>query len=68
MSGVGWVIMCTKTGNRLTGSFWERSLAANSYQAELLGLCALHILARAIEEYFKKKNGEPLCAAITKRR
>ena len=30
LSGVGWVIMCTKTGNRLTGSFWERSLVANS--------------------------------------
>ncbi len=44
--GVGWVIFCTKTGLRLMGNFRERSQAASSYRAEMLGLCALHLLAR----------------------
>ncbi len=48
LCGVGWIIFCTKTGFRLTGTFWERSPLASSYRAELLGLCALHILAQAL--------------------
>ena len=48
LSGVGWIIFCTNTGFRVTGTFWERSIAASLYRAELLGLCALHLLAQAI--------------------
>ena len=35
----------------MTGSFWERLPLASSYRAELLGLCALHLLAQALSEY-----------------
>ncbi len=52
LSGVGWIIFCKATGKRLTGSFWERSITASSFRAEMLGLCALHLLARAISEYY----------------
>ena len=45
LSGVGWVLLCTRTGKRLTGWCWERSIIADSYRAEMLGLCSLHLLA-----------------------
>ena len=53
LCGVGWMIFCTNTGFRLTGAFWERSTSASSYRAELLGLCALHILSQALAEFHK---------------
>ncbi len=53
LSGVGWIIFCKSTGFRITGSFWERSISATSYRAELLGLCALHFLARAVAEFYE---------------
>ncbi len=33
LCGVGWIIFCTKTGPRLTGTFWERSPTGSSYWA-----------------------------------
>jgi hypothetical protein len=33
--------------------FWERSILARSYWAEMLGLCALHLFARALSEFYK---------------
>ena len=53
LSGVGWIIFCTWTGLRLTGTFWEKSTGANSYRVEMLGLCALHLLAQAVTEFYK---------------
>ena len=38
LCGVGWMVYCTNTGFRLTGTFWERSTLASFYRAELLGL------------------------------
>ena len=52
LCGVGWIIFYTKTGFRLTGTFWEHSPSASSYRAELLGLCALHILTQALAEFY----------------
>jgi hypothetical protein len=52
LSGVGWTIFCKATSCQITGSFWERSITASSFRAEMLGLCALHLLARAIAEYY----------------
>ncbi len=52
LSGVGWIIFCNATGQRITGSFWERSPTASSFRAEMLGLCALHLLARALSEHY----------------
>ena len=51
LCGVGWIILCTTLGKRLTGSFWERSSSASSYRAELLGWCAMHLLAQALAEF-----------------
>jgi hypothetical protein len=53
LCGVGWIIFCNKTGLRLTDTFWERSPAASSYWAEMLGLCTLHLFARALSEFYK---------------
>ncbi len=53
LSGVGWIIFCTRTGLRLKGTFWEKSAGANWYCAEMLGLCALHLLAQAVAEFYK---------------
>ena len=53
LSGVGWIFFYTRMGYCITGSFWERSILANSYRAELLGLCALHFLALMVAEFYK---------------
>ena len=54
LSGVGWRIFCKSMGFCITGSFWERSISATLYRAELLGLlCALHFLARVVAEFYK---------------
>jgi hypothetical protein len=65
LCGVGWIIFCTKRGFCLTGTFWEKSNLASSYRAELLGLCALHLLARVVAEYYKVKGWSAMLAAIT---
>jgi hypothetical protein len=36
--GVGWIVFCTATGQRLTGSFWEQSTTASLFRAEMFGL------------------------------
>ncbi len=65
LRGVGWIIFCTKTGLCLTGTFWEKSNSASLYRAEMLGLCALHLLARAVVEYYKVKGWSAvLCCDI----
>ncbi len=53
LSRVGWIIFCTRTGLRLMGTFWEKSTGENSYCVEMLGLCALHLLAQAVSEFYK---------------
>ncbi len=63
LSGVGWIIFCTKTGLQLTGTFWEKSNTASSYQAEMLGLCALHLFTQAVAEFHKVENGHQRSAA-----
>ncbi len=53
LCAVGWIIFSTKTGFRLTGTFWEKSILASLFRAEMLGLCALHLLAQVVAEYSK---------------
>ena len=53
LSSVGWIIFCTGTGKRLMGTFWEKSTGANSYCPEMLGICALHLLAQTVAEFYK---------------
>jgi hypothetical protein len=52
LCGVGWIISCSKTGQRLTATFWERTISASSCWAEMLGLCALHLLAQALLKFY----------------
>jgi hypothetical protein len=59
LCGVRWIIFCIKTGLRLTGTFWERSPSVSSYHAEILGLCGLHLFARALSEFYQ------ICATVT---
>ena len=67
LCGVGWMIFCTNTGFRVTGTFWERSIAASSYRDELLGLCALHLFAQAIAEFYKVVGWSALLCCDNKR-
>jgi hypothetical protein len=54
LSGVGWIIFCTRTSLHMSGMFWEKSPSASLFRAEMLGLCALHLLARAVADFFGK--------------
>jgi hypothetical protein len=56
LSGAGWIIFCKNTGRQITGAFWEQSFTASSFQAEMLGLCALHLLACALSKYYTNLN------------
>jgi len=67
LCGVGWIIFCSKTGLRLTGTFWERSILASSYHAEMLGLCGLHLFARALSEFYQIQEWEATLCCDNKR-
>jgi hypothetical protein len=67
LSGVGWIIFCNTTGWTITGSFWERSLMANSFRAEMLDLCTLHLLAWAIAEYYGVERWSSTMCCYNKR-
>jgi hypothetical protein len=64
--GVGWIKFCKTTGRRITGSFWERSSAASSFCTEMLGLCALHLLAQAITDYYDVQSWTALMCCDNK--
>jgi hypothetical protein len=67
LCGVGWIIFCSKTGLRLTATFWERSISASSYWAEMLGLCALHLFAKALSEFYKIQEWKATLCCDNKR-
>jgi len=67
LCGVGWIIFCSKTGLHLTGTFWERSTLASSYHAEMLGLCGLHLFARALSEFYQIQEWEATLCCDNKR-
>jgi hypothetical protein len=67
LSGAGLIIFCKNTGRQITGAFWEQSFAASSFQAEMLGLCALHLLARALSEYYNLNNWSATMCCDNKR-
>jgi hypothetical protein len=59
---VGWIIFCIRTGLRLMGTFWVKSTGANSYCAEMVGLCAIHLMAQTVAEFYKvEKRAAFLC-------
>ena len=67
LCGVGWMIFCTATGFCVTGTFCERSTSASSYRAELLGLCALHLFAWALAEFYKIAGWSAMLCCDNKR-
>ncbi len=52
LSGMGWIIFCSRTGLFMTGAFWEKPPSASLFRAEMLGLCTLHLLVQAVAEFF----------------
>ena len=52
VSGAGLLLYCSKTGHKLTGSFYEESKSAGSHRGEQLGLLAIHIVIVAIIEFY----------------
>jgi hypothetical protein len=67
LSGVGWIIFCKRTGLRMTGTFWKKSPSASSFRAEMLGLCCLHLLARAVAEIVGTGQWEAVILCNNKR-
>jgi hypothetical protein len=53
ISGLEWVICCTKTRHLLRGSFFETSPKAGLYRGELLGLGTLHTVTAAVTQFYK---------------
>ena len=45
-----FIFECTKGTGRLIGSFPEQSVSANAYRGELLGLMAIHLILRGVNE------------------
>ena len=68
LSNVSWIIFCKRTGLQMTGTFWEKSPSARSlFMAEMLGLCCLHLLARAVAEFFGTGQWEAVISCDNKR-
>ena len=65
--GIGWIIFCTYTGLRLTGTFWEKSNLASLYWAEMLGLCALHLFTQAVAKFYNVEKWSALVCCNNKR-
>ena len=53
VSGLGWVICCTKTRRLLRGLFFEILPKAGSYRGELLGLVALYTFVAAVATFYR---------------
>ena len=56
ISGIGWIIYCKKAKWKIQGSFYDDSKAASSYRGELLDMCCLLLLEKALEEFFDIKD------------
>jgi hypothetical protein len=67
LSGVGWIIFYKRTGLRMTGTFWEKSPLASLFRAEMLGLACLHLLARAVVEFFNLGQWESVISCDDKK-
>ena len=61
--GSGWMIACMQQCKLVGGWFYEKSTKAGSYQGELLGAVATHLLATFTAEYYSLPGckGEYIC-------
>ena len=57
VSGVGWIVYCTKIQRKTKGRCFEVSKEANAYRVEQLGLCAVHNLIAAFSVFYEIENG-----------
>ena len=48
MNSCAFILKCTQGRGRLTGAFLEQTIAACSYQGELLGLMAIHLILLSV--------------------
>jgi hypothetical protein len=67
LTGVGWIIFCKRTGLWMTGTFWEKPPSASLFRAKMLGLCCLHLLVRAVAEFFGTGQWEAVISCYNKR-
>ena len=51
INSAAFVFECTNGRGRIVGSFVERSPDAGSYRGELLGLMAIHLILKGVNEY-----------------
>ena len=52
VSGLGWIVYCTKTQRELKERFFEVSKETNARRAEQLGLCTVHTLIAAFSVFY----------------
>jgi hypothetical protein len=57
LNSAAFVVECSKGRGRLTGSFVEQIPNAGSYQGELLGLMAIHLILWGINEFHQGLQG-----------
>jgi hypothetical protein len=57
LNSAAFVLECSKGRGRLTGSFLEQTPNAGSYQGELLGLMAIHLILWGINEVHQDLEG-----------
>jgi hypothetical protein len=57
LNSAAFVLECSKGRGRLMGSFVEQTPNAGSYHGELLGLMAIHLILRSMNEVFKDLRG-----------
>ena len=57
LNSAAFVLECSKGRGRLMGSFVEQTPNAGSYRGELLGLMAIHLILRSMNEVFKDLRG-----------
>ena len=52
-----FIFECTDGTGRLIGSFPEKTVSENAYRGELLGLTAIHLILRSINEMAPTSSG-----------
>ncbi len=57
LNSAAFVLECSKGRGRLTGSFVKQTPNAGSYQGEILGHMAIHLLLRGINEALQGQQG-----------
>jgi hypothetical protein len=58
IDGAGWVVYCKAQKKIvLKGSFYEWCIKAGSYRGELVGLLAVHLLVKGVEEFYNLGDG-----------